>query len=500
MGTETVISSTPDMSPFMRLPLHIREQIYMELLSTRRTKTMTIDGKYDYVAVLDSHYNSAVAEDLWEPVSPRITRFNFTTQLLRVNSQINREAAPILGWKNSWVLIAVSEQRMANNLAKIGSMLPLHVPWSTPLTDVVKRTAITIAICSKSVDPQIGGYQLLTDLDGLHDLLCLMAYNDHPPRQINVRINRQNFYPKSDSVGVEYEFMKRLERFRLFCRHTPSSPAMDGPLIPLEIVDGNGSSREVIDSLRTVFNEYEVLAYLRKGLTPFSKNLHSIDWKAEELSMSDWCHVFLDAQNRFGCGGENRPHVGAMWRDTMCAAHLKLAIISMGLKRRPEAKVHIKRASEMQDEPSPLIWYYRCAITYMHRYEPIIFGDVDDLFTEILEYGWCLAPSQHHRWFVWIWLWADTDERHEIEMLYGMRESMGIAREYAGNGPDALARRTKMLDHQMAVWVGMVINKVDRERRKEYNKVLEQAAEALCGETSTRHVCKKYSIPLTSVL
>lgn len=100
--------------PFLRLPGELRNDVYRYLLSTKRTKHVVASSVGVSSPLFQSARevtNSSMQDSAFAMAYPKYS-YAFSLSILRVNRQINREAASIFYGENAFVAITSTTRAM----------------------------------------------------------------------------------------------------------------------------------------------------------------------------------------------------------------------------------------------------------------------------------------------------------------------------------------------------------------------------------------------------
>ncbi|KAI9698804.1 MAG: hypothetical protein M1836_003914 [Candelina mexicana] len=131
----------------MGLPGEIRNKIYRELLRsekclTKRSNPVFEDSESESEPWTEVHKPHGEASTI-QGVSPWLARYEFQTAILRVNSQIHKEAIGILYNDNLWVAVTVNDPLFSENMKAAG----FPVICCSPVDHITKsKSSLKVAI------------------------------------------------------------------------------------------------------------------------------------------------------------------------------------------------------------------------------------------------------------------------------------------------------------------------------------------------------------------
>lgn len=479
-------------SPFLTLPLHIREKIYGELLSMDNTRTMVPHEDWDASEMLDSHYNSAIATDLPDVTCARVTKYNFDTAILRVNRQTNWEATPFLGWKNQWVVVRIGEASLAKELQLAGSAIPVEETSGLDKFFTGCRAAFEITVSGKPSRGADCYHEMVMGINGIHDLVTILLGGKWEPWCILVSISKEHIFPKSNSFNIERQILDMFIPLRIRSKPYNSSIRDPGPLVVLEVLEVDGHKARAVPSLRLPLSGNQVLGFIRQLLPPYPVDRESIDWKAEGMIMSDWSFYFNEALTKYADTMDDE-NISSLWRDTLCMAHARLMVIHLGLGDLEQASFHSTRTCEMAERVSPMIWYYRCAIDEI--------GDNAARYSksateEILDIGWCMSRLEHRDWMAFLWLWARENDKGEAHMMAMLSHKIEAARHLAGPPRGSWEQMLIIFDKLMEAQVARLADSCSEEEIQELITQKGSIEDDEAGYNSLESICAHFSIPM----
>lgn len=318
---------------FLDLTINVCDQIYKELLCAKNTVTKTIGEEWHYQPTTDLGDTFDFKEAFPEWVLT--TKFNFNLAILRTNRQIYHEAIPFFGWKNNWVRVTSDGQFFAEQLLTLGCAMEVPTyPFQT--SGDTDCWAMEISVTETNPE-ELMGMELVMTVDELDDLVLLICCSIAEPLNVIVRIRKPDIFPHSYAVNIEKDFRNKFKHIRI------------GPYarISFLVIGTDRMTIEKKDCLQTVDDSVTLTKFTRKEIIPFNTDRRLIDWKAEEIEMIKWNLRFCEM-----CRSTLYPSassdLGAVWKETLVFANLKMAIayvaqddLEMAAKQRACLRLNI---------------------------------------------------------------------------------------------------------------------------------------------------------------